>query len=371
MAAKSSAEDAVEDVTFRFFPMSEDMGIDAGRRADVCMAEALRDEFEVFASFEQHRRMRVPDGVEAETMAEMVAAILVDGAHVRLLESGAVLAPADAVAAIAVELAILQPVLRLLGVRGLENPDELLADGDGTEAGFALRHLLHGTVLQERLRDGDRARLEIDIVPRQREDFAAACARVVGDEDGQQDVRTALLEVCDELREFFRLEGSAFPERLSLWRLDAAHRRIPQILAEDGEVKRRDQDGTHEVDGGIAARLRLRVQERLHVARVDVRDDVFAELRQDVCVERVDIVPPRHRAETAKALLHPFVRELLVRHLHTMVDAARLRKVRQRRRACLFRFRLRPAADTFDTLARAPRADLDGVIPFLSALSEE
>ena len=116
MAAKSSAEDAVEDVTFRFFPMSEDMGIDAGRRADVCMAEALRDEFEVFASFEQHRRMRVPDGVEAETVAEMVAAILVDGAHVRLLESGAVLAPADAVAAIAVELAILQPVLRLLGV---------------------------------------------------------------------------------------------------------------------------------------------------------------------------------------------------------------------------------------------------------------
>ena len=347
------------------------------------MAEAFGDELEVFASFEQHRRMRVPDGVEAETVAEMVAAILVDGAHVRLLESGAVLAPADAVAAIAVELAILQPVLRLLGVvvvwgagghsgrGGLENPDELLADGDGTEAGFALRHLLHGTVLQERLRDGDRARLEIDIVPRQREDFAAACARVVGDEDGQQDVRTALLEVCDELREFFRLEGSAFPERLSLWRLDAAHRRIPQILAEDGEVKRRDQDGTHEVDGGIAARLRLRVQERLHVARVDVRDDVFAELRQDVCVERVDIVPPRHRAETAKALLHPFVRELLVRHLHTMVDAARLRKVRQRRRACLFRFRLRPAADTFDTLARAPRADLDGVIPFLSALSEE
>jgi len=368
MAANFSEEGAVEDFALGVLAGFEDVGVDFGGGADGGVTEALGDELEVFPHFEEHGSVGVAERVEAEARREVVAAVFVDGADVGLGEGAAVDAAADA-AAVAIVAAVAETVLRLLGAGSFEDAQERGADGDGARAGLGLGTVFEGAVLEEGLVDREGAGGGVEVVPSKGEDFAAARAGMVGDEDGEEELGALALEVVGELVKFFGGESAALTERLSFGGLDTAHGGVGEVFGKDGIVEGTLEDGADDAEDGGAADFGFLVEKGLEVAGANTRKETLTEGGEDVVAEGTVVIATGHGAGSFEGGGFPFARELLVGDLGGGAEAAGRGVLCEGGGEGGLRFGFGAATGALDAFAVFARADFDGVVPFLAAFA--
>ena len=183
------------------------LSIDVQRRRRGVVAQPLLDRLDPCSALQQKCRVAPPQSVESEGYATLqgeCCALVGEGA---LLDALAILPPADEVevllAAVSgmafLDMAVFQLVDRVEGAVGLpvlglslplflQEPADIMADGDGPQALLRLRGVLHS--VQDLSHDGERAGIQVDIAPAQCQDLVDSETRIPADVQWEQ-VRAA------------------------------------------------------------------------------------------------------------------------------------------------------------------------------------